>query len=246
MKCKPFNTAGTGASSWPVSPPTLAGRIKIPYSSNRGKKWLESPCWRYKRKEKSQEIIGVYRGSWWMTEIWGGLNKGNERCCDHFQVSFTDNKRDGSHSHRTSNILGKEDKEYYLKHDTFAYPCGNVWKTEICVSREFCTRYLGDISISIPADGLGMEGITYREIKKKRKKRERKADKKNQEKRKKSKTEPLEKPIFLRNSRKWTCPKKDRNERLDERKKHKRKPYHGSQGGESGRLSRMMQIQLVG
>ena len=38
--------------------------------------------------------------------------------------------------------------------------------------REFCTRGtgLGDSHVSIPADGIGMEDIAYREVKKKKKK----------------------------------------------------------------------------
>ena len=37
--------------------------------------------------------------------------------------------------------------------------------------REFCTRGtgLGDSHVSIPADGVGMEDIAYREVKKKKK-----------------------------------------------------------------------------
>ena len=67
---------------------------------------------------------------------------------------------------------------------------------------------MGDISISISAGGIGMEDITYREVKKKRKKNEGKKKTGRQLKRKTSKVEPSGKPIFFKGQRKMSLQKR--------------------------------------
>ena len=62
--------------------------------------------------------------------------------------------------------------------------------------REFCTRGtgLGDSHVSIPADGIGMEDIAYREVKKKKKRVKNEGTKGSRKIT--SKTEHSRKPIF--------------------------------------------------